>query len=104
VQPGEEVVVAQDRYDVPPTFRWYMESQDRKVRWQEQIDWDRMAEKKSLTTVNVWLHRSGETVTPPTFEAPAAHGWIAAQRTPYATRGGNGEWMFHVEVCRWAPP
>ena len=102
MRPGDPLVVVGD---APPTFRWYLELRDRDVRWNGPIDWDHLAaDRKTLTTANVWVHRSCETVVPPTFEAPAAHGWTAAERTPYTTRGGNGEWTFHVEVCRWAPP
>ncbi len=105
VGPGDQLVLAQDRGDVPPPFRWYVESQSRNVRWAGRVDWDQLKDDRNhLITANVWIHRSAAPVAPPAFEAPAEHGWTAAERTPNTTRGDNGEWVFHVDVCRWAPP
>jgi hypothetical protein len=106
LDPGDKLVVVQDRYNVPSPFRWYLESQYRDVRWQGRGDWDRSrAEYNNLVTVNFWLHRSEDASVLPKFDEPAAHGWATVTQTLYTTRGvTNGEWTFHAEVRRWTPP
>ncbi len=101
VGPGDQLVVVQDYGDVPPLFRWYLESPGRAVRWGGRIDWEALkGDSNRLVTANVWIHRSAATAAPPAFEAPAEHGWSAAEHTPNTKRGDNGEWTFHVDVRR----
>ncbi|HLQ93369.1 MAG TPA: hypothetical protein VK148_25385 [Xanthobacteraceae bacterium] len=105
LEPGDQLVVVQDRYNVALPFRWYLESQYREVRWQGRIDPDWLpAENNHLLTVNFWIHRSTDASVRPTFEEPAANGWTPVEQIPFMTRGGNGEWTFHAELSRWAPP
>jgi len=111
LQPGDQLVVVQDRYDVTPPLRWYLQSQYRDVRWQGRVDWDRLkAENNNLVTVNYSHHRGRDASVGSTFDEPAAHGWVTVELTPYTltppytTHYGKVEWTIHAEVRRWAPP
>ena len=103
IEPGDELVIVQDRYEVPSPLRWYLESQHRDARWHGRIEWPRLtAEHRNVVTVNFWKHRGTDPSVRPTFDEPAIHGWTLVKQTPSSMRGGDGEWTFHVEVLRWA--
>jgi hypothetical protein len=102
LKPDDQLVILQDPSSVEPTFRWYLESRYRGVRW--QIDWDRLATKDSqLVTVNSWKHLVDEPSVPPRFDEPVAHGWTTIEKSSDAIRSSDGEWTFHIEMRRWAP-
>jgi Dolichyl-phosphate-mannose-protein mannosyltransferase len=105
VEPGDQLVVIQGKYDVDPPFRWYLETRFRDVRWLGRIDWDRLTTQDShLIVVNFWRNLTKDASVPPTFDEPAAHGWKTVEQIPYSIPSNKGKLMLHAEVRRWTPP
>ncbi len=103
---NDQVVVVQGKEELQAPLRWYLETRGADVRWEGQVDWDRLeASGGSLWVLNCWCERDqGSTyVAPP--RAPAERGWVLVGETPQASHRGRGsDATLHCDVFHWLPP
>ena len=83
IEPGDELVIVQDRYELPSPLRWYLESQHRDARWHRRIEWPRLtAEHRNVVTVNFWKHRGTYLSVRPTSMSRQSTDDAASKRLP----------------------
>jgi hypothetical protein len=104
----DQIVVPQTGWDVQAVFRWYLENQDERVRFNGQVDWDRLeASGGRLWVVTFWVNYKGNNPDgPPPFQAPAAHGWTLAEHLSHTSRkqSEKEDSTLHCELFHWIPP
>jgi hypothetical protein len=106
VGPDDQVVLLQGRGDIQPPLRWYLETRGEGVRWEGQIDWDRLAATRgSLWVLNCWCEYDARTTYVAPSQLPAARGWALVEQTAYTSHRGRGsDATLHCDVFHWVPP